>query len=113
MNHGKYVFAQIMDRLPWRRFQTCVDRYHGDHNIQTFKCCDYFRVMAFAQLTYRESLRDIVACLNAVPEKMYHLGIRSGISRNNLSNATAKLMKLRQTKTLRTLYRQSHSSNTI
>lgn len=88
MNQGKFVFAQIMDRVPWRRFQTCVDRYRGDHNVQTFKCSDYFRVMAFAQLTYRESLRDIVACLNAVPEKMYHMGIRSGISRNNLSNAT-------------------------
>jgi len=87
MNQGKYVFAQIMDRLPWRRFQTCVDRYHGDCNVQTFKCSDYFRVMAFAQLTYRESLRDIVACLNAVPEKMYHMGIHSGVSRNNLSNA--------------------------
>lgn len=88
MNQGKFVFSQIMDRMPWRRFQTCVDRYHGDRNIQTFYCTDYFRVMAFAQLTYRESLRDIVACLNAVPEKLYHMGIRSGISRNNLSNAT-------------------------
>jgi len=88
MYQGQFIFAQIMDRLPWRRFQTCVERYRGDANVQTFKCSDYFRVMAFAQLTYRESLRDIVACLNAVPEKMYHLGIRSGISRNNLSNAT-------------------------
>jgi hypothetical protein len=88
MNQGKFVFAQIMDRVPWRRFQTCVDRYRGDHHVQTFKCSDYFRVMAFAQLTYRESLRDIVACLNAVPEKMYHMGIRTGISRNNLSHVT-------------------------
>jgi hypothetical protein len=88
MNQGKFIFTQIMDRVPWRRFQTCVNRYHGDRNVQKFNCSDYFRVMAFAQLTYRESLRDIVACLNAVPEKMYHMGIRSGISRNNLSNAT-------------------------
>jgi hypothetical protein len=88
MNQGKYIFTQIMDRLPWRRFQTCVERYRGDYKVQTFKCCDYFRVMAFAQLTYRESLRDIVACLNAIPEKMYHMGIRSAVSRNNLSNAT-------------------------
>ena len=87
MNQGKFVFAQIMDRLPWRRFQTCANRYHGDRNVQTLKCSDDFRIMAFAQLTYRESLRDIVACLNTVPEKMYHMGIRSGISRNNLSNA--------------------------
>jgi len=88
MNQGKFVFAQIMDRVPWRRFQTCVNRYRGDYNVQTFTCADYFRTMAFAQLTYRESFRDIVACLNAIPEKMYHMGIRSGISRNNLSNAT-------------------------
>ena len=88
MYQGKFVFTQIMDRVPWRRFQTCVDRYQGDRKVQTFTCSDYFRVMAFAQLTYRESLRDIVACLNAVPEKMYHMGIRSGVSRNNLSNAT-------------------------
>jgi len=87
MYQGKFVFAQIMDSVPWKRFQTCVDRYRGDYNVQTFKCSDYFRVMAFAQLTYRESLRDIVACLNAVPEKMYHMGIRSGLSLNNLSNA--------------------------
>jgi len=85
MNQGKFVFSQIMDRVPWRRFQTRVDRYRGDRNVQTFMCSDDFRVMAFAQLTYRESLRDIVACLNAIPEKMYHMGIRSGISRNNLS----------------------------
>ena len=90
MNQGKFVFAQIMDRVPWRRFQTCVNRYHGDRNVKTFVCSEYFRTMAFAQLTYRESLRDIVACLNAVPEKMYHMGIRSGISRNNLSNATKR-----------------------
>jgi len=87
MHQGQFVFTQIMDRLPWRRFQTCVERYCGDYNVQTFKCSDYFRVMAFAQLTYRASLRDIVACLNVMPEKMYHLGIRSGVSRNNLSNA--------------------------
>jgi transposase len=87
MYQGKFVFAQIMDSVPWKRFQTCVDRYRGDYNVQTFKCFDYFRVMAFAQLTYRESLRDIVACLNAIPEKMYHMGIRSGLSLNNLSNA--------------------------
>ena len=77
-----------MDRLPWRRFQTCVERYRGDYNVQTFKCSDYLRVMAFAQLTYSESLRDLVACLNTMPEKMDHRGIRSRLSRNNLSNAT-------------------------
>jgi len=79
MNQGKFVFAQIMDHAPWRRLQTCVDQYQGDHKVQTFKCSDDFHVMAFAQLTYRESLCDIVASLNAVPEKMYHMGIRSSL----------------------------------
>ena len=90
MHNGKFVFSQVMDFVPWRRFQTCVERYKGDHNVQHFTCADYFRVMAFAQLTYRESLRDIVGCLNAVPEKLYHMGIRSSLSRNNLSNASGK-----------------------
>jgi len=88
MHQGKYVFSQIMELVPWKRFQTCVNRYKGDYRIQGFKCSDYFKVMAFAQLTYRESLRDIVNCLRAVPEKCYHLGICNNLSRNNLSNAT-------------------------
>lgn len=88
MHVGQFVFSQIMSLVPWNRFQTCVDRYHGDYRVQQFFCSDYFRVMAFAQLTYRESLRDIVHCLNAVPAKKYHMGIRANLSRNNLSNAT-------------------------
>lgn len=87
MQQGKSVFAQIMETVPWRRFQTCVNRYKGDSSVQTFTCAEFFRVMIFAQLTYRESLRDIVESLNAIPEKMYHMGIRSSISRNNLSHA--------------------------
>jgi hypothetical protein len=76
-----------MELLPWRRFETCVLRYGGDHKIKTFPCGEHLRVMAFAQLTYRESLRDIETCLRAMKTKWYHMGIRGGVSRNNLSNA--------------------------
>lgn len=87
MHSGKLVFSQLMDFFPWRRFDTCVRRYGGDRKIKTFPCSEQLRVMAFAQLTYRESLRDIETCLRAVKSKWYHLGLRGGISRNNLSNA--------------------------
>jgi len=88
MFEGKLVFSQIMELIPWKRFQTCVNRYNGDYRVKHFRCTDYFKVMAFAQLTYRESLRDIVNCLKAIPKKCYHLGICADLSRNNLSNAT-------------------------
>jgi hypothetical protein len=87
MHAGKLVFSQLMEFVPWRRFETCVRRYSGDHKIKTFPCGEHLRVMAFAQLTYRESLRDIETCLRAVRTKWYHLGLRGGVSRNNLSNA--------------------------
>jgi len=87
MHAGKLVFSQLMAFLPWRRFDTCVRRYSGDRKIKSFPCAEHLRVMAFAQLTYRESLRDIVTCLRAVGPKLYHMGIRGNISRNNLSNA--------------------------
>lgn len=87
MYSGATVFSQLMQQLPWRRFQTCVDRYQGDYKVKTFRCAEHFRVMAFAQLTYRESLRDIEACLRAMEPKLYHMGIHSTVSRNNLSNA--------------------------
>lgn len=87
MLEGKLVFSQMMEFLPWRRFDTCVRRYGGDHKIKSFPCGEHLRVMAFAQLTYRESLRDIETCLRAVKSKWYHLGLRGGVSRNNLSNA--------------------------
>ncbi len=84
---GRTIFAQVMDSLPLRRFYTCVKRYAGNHKIKTFTCLDQFRIMAFAQLTYRESLRDIEACLRAMQPKLYHMGIRSTVSRNTLANA--------------------------
>jgi len=87
MHAGKLVFSQVMEFLPWRRFDTCVRRYKGDRKIKTFPCAEQLRVMAFAQLTYRESLRDIETCLRAVGNKLYHMGIRSAVSRNNLSHA--------------------------
>jgi hypothetical protein len=83
---GSTIFTQLMDIVPWRRFQTCVTRYRGDYKVKTFSCAEHFRVMAFAQLTYRESLRDIEVCLRALDQRLYHLGIRSSISRNNLSH---------------------------
>jgi hypothetical protein len=76
-----------MEHLPMHTFRRCVQRYRGNHKIKTFSCLDQFRCMAFAQLTYRESLRDIEACLRAQQNKLYHMGIRGGISRNTLANA--------------------------
>ena len=87
MNAGRTVFAQIMDYLPLRRFDTIVQRYKGDYKVSRFSCLDQFLCMAFAQLTYRESLRDIEACLRAVPNKLYHMGIRSTVSRSTLADA--------------------------
>jgi len=87
MNTGRTVFSQIMDFLPLRDFRKCVNRYRGNHKVQTFSCLDQFLCMAFAQLTYRESLRDIEACLRAMQTKLYHMGIRSRISRSTLADA--------------------------
>ena len=80
MFEGKYIFSQLMDFVPWRRLQTCVNRYNGDYKIKTYQCAELFRVMAFAQLTYRHSLREVEACLRAVQPKLYHIGIHSSIS---------------------------------
>ena len=89
MHAGKLVFAQIMEHLPLSTFHRCVDRYGGHHKVQRFSCLDQYFCMAFAQLTYRESLRDIEACLRAQSSKLYHLGFRARIARNTLANANA------------------------
>ena len=89
MNSGKSIFAQLMDFLPSKAFRRCVKRYQGDYKLKTFSCWDQFLCMAFAQLTYRESLRDIEACLRAQQTKLYHLGIRGQVSRNTLANANS------------------------
>ena len=89
MNEGKLVFAQLAAHLPLTTFRRCVARYDGEHKVQRFSCLDQFLVMAFAQLTFRESLRDVEACLRAQAGKLYHLGIRGGVARNTLANANA------------------------
>ena len=87
MNTGKTVFSQIMDFLSLHEFRKCIKRYRGNYKVKSFSCLDQFLCMAFAQLTYRESLRDIEACLRSMQNKLYHMGIRGGVSRNNLANA--------------------------
>ena len=90
MNIGKTVFSQIMDFLPLHEFRKCVKRYRGNYKVKDFSCLDQFLCMAFAQLTYRESLRDIEACLRSMQNKLYHMGIRGGVSRNNLAHANER-----------------------
>jgi hypothetical protein len=87
MYTGKLVFSQLTEHLPLPAFRQCVTRYRGNHKIKSFSCLDQFLSMMFAQLTYRESLRDIETTLRAHSTKLYHMGIRGGISRNTLANA--------------------------
>ena len=84
---GKPLFAQVMDFLPWKTFHRIVVRHGGNHRVRTLTCAEHFRILAFAQLTYRESLRDIEACLSAESAKLYHMGIRSAVSRSTLADA--------------------------
>lgn len=90
MHAGKLVFAQVMEFAPWHTFRRLVTKYRGDFNARTFRCLDQFLCMAFAQLTYRESLRDIEGCLGAQPTKLYHLGIRGNVTRSNLADANER-----------------------
>ena len=85
MNSGRTVFAQLLDHLPSYEFQKCVTRYEGDSHLRGFSCLDQFLAMAFAQLTYRESLRDIEACLRSISAKLYHIGFRGKVARTNLA----------------------------
>ena len=87
MNTGKTVFAQVMDFLPLLEFRKSVKRYQGNYKVKNFSYLDQFLCMAFAQLTYRESLRDIETCLRSMKSKLYHMGIRSKISRSTLADA--------------------------
>ena len=87
MNSGRTIFAQLMDFIPTYEFRKCVDQYNGNHKVISFSCWDQFLCMAFAQLTYRESLRDIQVCLRATQSRLYHLGIRGKVSRNTLAHA--------------------------
>ena len=87
MNLGKTLFAQLMDFLPWKTFHRIVDRHNGDRYVKSMTCAEQFRVMAFAQLTYRESLRDIEVCLSAQSAKLYHMGFRQEVKRSTLADA--------------------------
>ena len=89
MNSGRTVFSQLMDFVSPYEFRKCVERYRGEYKVKEFTCWNQFLCMAFAQLTYRESLRDIEACLRSVPIKLYHLGIRGKVARNTLAHANA------------------------
>jgi hypothetical protein len=90
MNLGRTVFSQLIGFLPDREFRRCVARYGGDYRLRGFSCWDQFLCLAFAQFTYRESLRDIEACLRASPDKLYHMGIRGRVSRSTLADANEK-----------------------
>jgi hypothetical protein len=90
MHEGKIVFSQLMDHLPQHSFRRCVERFGGDHAVKSFSCQDQFRCMAFAQLTYRDSLRDTVTCLNAQQAKLYHMGIRGRVRRSTLADANER-----------------------
>src|SRR5216683_4928586 len=87
MYGGKLVFAQVMEFAPWHAFRRLVDKYRGDFNVRRFSCLEQYLCMAFAQLTYRESLRDIEACLRAQANKLYHMGIKGRVSRSTLADA--------------------------
>ena len=87
MNSGRTVFSQLIGFLPDREFRRCISRYHGDHRLREFSCWDQYLAMAFAQLTYRESLRDIEACLRSLYGKLYHMGFHGRVSRSTLADA--------------------------
>ena len=86
MNQSQIIFSQVIDFLSWKKFRQCVNHYNGNHRIRSFTCYNQFLSMAFAQLTYRESLRDIECCLRAMREKLYHMGIRGKVSRSTLAD---------------------------
>lgn len=90
MNQGKTLFAQVMEFIPWTSFARIVTRYGGDSGVRSLPCTEQFRAMAFAQLTYRESLRDIEACLLANQTKLYGMGFRSSVKRSTLADANER-----------------------
>ncbi len=90
MNAGKMLFAQIIDHLPWKTAHQLVSPYDGVYRVCTLPCTEHFHALAFAQLTYRESLRDIEACLSALSSKLYHMGIRSPIKRSALAGTNER-----------------------
>jgi hypothetical protein len=87
MNVGRTIFSQLIECLPNKEFQKCVARYHGDSHLRGFSCWDQLLAMSFAQLTYRESLRDIEACLRSMSGKLYNMGLRGKVARSTLADA--------------------------
>src|SRR5438128_6679176 len=87
MNLGQTASSQLIQHLPHKECQECVARYRGDHYLKSFSCWDQFLAMGFAQLTYRESLRDIEACLHSMSGKLYHMGFRGNVARSTLADA--------------------------
>ena len=90
MYQGRTVFSQVLDFLPRKSFRTCVKRYNGNFRIRTFSCYEQFLCMAFAQLTYRESLRDTVLCLRAMQNKLHNIGIQGKVAKSTLADANEK-----------------------
>ncbi|MBN1102301.1 MAG: transposase [Deltaproteobacteria bacterium] len=90
MNRGRTIFSQVMEFLPYKEFAACVTRHGGERYVKSFSCMDQFLCMAFAQLAYRESLRDIECCLRAHPAKLYHMGIRGKVSKSTLAHANER-----------------------
>jgi len=90
MYTGKTLFSQIMDFVPWKTFHRIVARYDGDYRVRTLSCAEHFRILAFAQLTYRESLRDIEVCLATQAAKLYHMGLRFPVKRSTLADANER-----------------------
>ena len=87
MYEGRFIFAQLMDFLPRHHFNQCVQKYCGNHRSRKFSCYDQWLCMAFAQLTYRASLRDTVTCMQVLKPKLYHIGVRGAVSRSTLAGA--------------------------
>src|ERR1035438_8898753 len=87
MNAGKTLFAQIMEFVPWKTFGRIIERHRGDAGVRTLGCAEVFRIMAFAQLTWRESLRDIETCMAANQDKLFHMGLKSPPARSTLADA--------------------------
>ena len=90
MQTGRFVFSQLMDCLPKHEFNKCVVRYRGNHRVRSFSCYDQFLCMAFGQLTFRQSLRDLITCLDALKAKRFHAGIRGKLSKSTLADANEK-----------------------
>ena len=89
-NAGRTLFSQVMDFVPWTSVDRIVARYGGEYRVRAFRCSEQFRVMAFAQLTYRESLRDIEACLGVQPSKLYGMGLRAPVARSMVMASTGQ-----------------------